>query len=276
VNRGAAAIAVVVMAASTARGDIVTIAPVCAVADDDDARAMLVRVLEAEDKLVVETGCRDTYELHVQPEGDGFDVQLTGPEGSRRAHANNARELPDVYVAAVHELTAVRQLAPPPRDVEQPSAPLWITELMFYGRGGLTASGGATGGDFAAGVRLRWGKLGFDGAAEALVGNNSYVLARAQAVVFTKRYTPRAFYFGLGGSLQSRTNAIDMSNVVAVELTAGWQFARVARHELFVEADLSIPLPPAGNNRPSDATALPALPATGMVSIGMGFEMSRR
>jgi hypothetical protein len=90
-------------------------------AERADATRALTRVLEEQDLLVVDTGCRDTYTLGHERAGDGLVIHVRGPHGAVRLRVVSPALLEHAYRRAVRNLldTAITVTTQP-----QPAAPL--------------------------------------------------------------------------------------------------------------------------------------------------------
>jgi hypothetical protein len=252
VSRAALVLAMLATAATTAHADVVQITPVCAaVADGDDApdrataRAVLQRVLEANDLLVVETGCAETFELRHERTGYGFAVHLRMSSGEVAMAVRAASELPDAYVALARQLLAKQPVAVAPQPVAvapqpvaeapQPAAPqerpaIVAAQSQYYGRAGLGAGLG-----LGAGVRYRNGMLGVDASLNLLAGATSAASIKGEVLL----YSANGFYSGAGISLGGVSGVMSSSGGgQAGELTGGYAFHN---GKMFVQSDLTMP-----------------------------------
>jgi len=104
------------LATSTARGDarVIELAPTCVQtagdvdsslsAERDEAAAILARVLEEQDQLVVESGCAIVYTLGYERTGGQIVVHVRGPNGARRARLASPDALAATFRQIVREL----------------------------------------------------------------------------------------------------------------------------------------------------------------------------
>jgi hypothetical protein len=92
--------------------------------DREHALALVQRVLEREDLLVVTTGCTETYVLSHQREGDRYVIRLRNSAGKRRMTTPELVELSDKYTRMARSLIEAKavKLQPPPPLVPEPTA----------------------------------------------------------------------------------------------------------------------------------------------------------
>ncbi|MGE5185246.1 MAG: hypothetical protein ACM31C_24420 [Acidobacteriota bacterium] len=297
---------------------VTRIAPVCASVDAASdqlaeperaaAKLALARVLEAQDQLVVDTGCDDTFALWHEREAAGFVVHLRSNTGQRRLHVRDAAGLPGAYARlaaalitdarfareraaadaakAAQAAAAAKAVATAPvpslgepERADAPAAPATVAaDGGDFARTPLPPTMGYVRGGFGSGVGAAVGVRYRTGSAVMLDGSLSGVLVRnttqasldAKMLLLSRPHSDHTWFYGFG--LGAASTQVDGGSGYGVqgELAVGYEAPAGSNGaRWFLETDLGLP---AYRVDMMDSTA--DAPTTLMFSIGIGSKIS--
>ncbi len=290
----AAAVVLLLAARPALAESTIELVPTCVTIDDarDElptaerpaARALLVRALERQDQLIVESDCARTIELWHERDGKNVIVHLRTTDRARKLTVSADDQMIDVYARMATSLLAapttveppaaapvpaasIEPLEPPPppsdstppSELDAPSAPppASLEGHVWYARLGVGALAGVGGAGVIGGVRIYSAAATFD-LSGVLMGTDeaSSKLLRAQALHMYQPGDDSSGYIGGGLSAASVEvgSPMDGSRMtgggVQLEGTVGFELHRRQATRIVFEANLSLPLFSVGDDYP--------------------------
>jgi hypothetical protein len=241
-------IALLLLATPAFADSVVELEPTCVTADSPEARLLLVRVLESQEQLVVESGCTETIELTQEVVGDGIAVHLKSSRAVRSEVVDPRAAMREVYARLAQSLRERVAVEPAPTvlheepvayepavesapDVETP--PSVPRTKLLYATAGVSSIGTA----YSLGIRFGV-KTQFD---LSFFGAGSDTDKTASMRFHLLRYN-ESLYWGGGISFGTTNthddNGMEVSNDgMALDATGGLRLSE----RWFLESNLTIP-----------------------------------
>ena len=239
-------------------------------AERETARLLLVRALERQERLVVETGCEDTVELSHQLDGRDMIVRMRNAIARRKLTVSVKAEMSEVYARvarSLYEPEPAQDPEPSPAAYTQPEvyeAPavessVPVNTRLWYLQLGLGTLGRVSAVSSTWGIRRGSNRTVADIAviATSADSDRTSLALRGQVLRYVHPEAESSAFLGGGASLgtASYSGSKYMERAwgsgARLDGTAGFEWNRSSSTRYSVEASLALPLYTVGDGYPA-------------------------